>query len=341
LTERAVHLAAPVSAVLPGLAGGSAVGTVAWLDISSHSGDEWPMTVKTGPLGLQIMPLANVGNAFSFRSGRLRGMRSVLTASTVVGCELRRSARPHADASDNTAQVLIRNSSPGDVFASDTDFAGAMLRVITGTHEVCEDFPVNSHVVTLNVQQAALGIEHDVVAALAEQTFVVTPMQSALIKAVICFLTDADPADLHKNVQAVDRYIAAATALLLRTLVPMQKDEPERLGSVRARTEALIHAQAADPELTPASLAAQLCVSLRQLYRAFDGTESPAARIRHRRLELAAEILAAPGTPPSVDKIAAQCGFVSAEYFSRAFRRQYGLSPRAYRTAHKDPARSR
>lgn len=340
MTERAVHMGAPVSAV-PGAASSSSVGTVAWLDISNRSGDEWPMTVKTGPLGLQITPLPNAGESFSFRSGRLRGMRSVLTASTVMGCELRRSARPHTDASDNTAQVLIRNSSPGDIFAPDTDFAGATLRVITGAREMCEDFPVNSHIVTLNVQQTALGFEHEAIAALTEQTFVVTPLQSALLKAAISFLTEADPADLQKNVQAIDRYIAASAGVLLRTLVPLQKDEPERLGSVRARTEALIHAQAADAELTPAGLAAQLCVSLRQLYRAFDGTESPAARIRHRRLELAAEILAAPGTPPSVDKIAAQCGFVSAEYFSRAFRRQYGLSPRAYRTAHKDPTRSR
>jgi len=38
----------------------------------------------------------------------------------------------------------------------------------------------------------------------------------------------------------------------------------------------------------------------------------------------------------SVDKVAQQCGFVSAEYFSRAFRREFGLSPRAYRSAHRD-----
>jgi len=340
MVDHAVHVGASMVAAPVGTASGT-VGTVAWLDVSARSAQDWPMTVKTGPLGLQIMPLPNAGDGFFFRGGRLRGLRCVLTASTVAGCELRRSARPQSDASDNTAQLLIRNASPGDVLSPESDFAGALLRVITGSREICEDFPVNSHIVTLNVQQAALGLEHDAIASLADQSFVVTPMQAALLKATVSFLTSADPADLQDNVQAVDRYIAASAGLLLRTLVPMQKDEPERLGSVRARTEALIHAQAADPELTPASLAAQLCVSLRQLYRAFDGTESPAARIRHRRLELAADILAAPGTPPSVDKIAAQCGFVSAEYFSRAFRRQYGLSPRAYRTAHKDPVRSR
>ena len=45
------------------------------------------------------------------------------------------------------------------------------------------------------------------------------------------------------------------------------------------RTDAIIYEQAADPNLTPATIAAQLNISLRQLYRAFNGTESPAARI--------------------------------------------------------------
>ena len=102
------------------------------------------------------------------------------------------------------------------------------------------------------------------------------------------------------------------------------------------RTDAIIYEQAADPNLTPATIAAQLNISLRQLYRAFNGTESPAARIRRRRLERAAEILAARSGPGHVERVALECGFASAEYFSRAFRREFGLSPRAYRSAHRE-----
>jgi AraC-like DNA-binding protein len=88
--------------------------------------------------------------------------------------------------------------------------------------------------------------------------------------------------------------------------------------------------------LTPATIAGQLNVSLRQLYRAFDGSESPAALIRRRRLERAAELLAARRAIVNVESVAQECGFASAEYFSRAFRREFGLSPRAYRSAHRD-----
>ena len=81
-------------------------------------------------------------------------------------------------------------------------------------------------------------------------------------------------------------------------------------------------------------------VSLRQLYRAFTGSESPAARIRRRRLEHAAEMLTSRAPSIQVERVAQECGFVSAEYFSRAFRREYGMSPRAYRSAHRGRGRS-
>jgi AraC-like DNA-binding protein len=134
----------------------------------------------------------------------------------------------------------------------------------------------------------------------------------------------------------VDRYLAALAALLLRTAVPKPAPDLAQVEQVRLRTDAIIYEQAADPNLTPATIAAQLNISLRQLYRAFNGTESPAARIRRRRLERAAEILAARSGPGHVERVALECGFASAEYFSRAFRREFGLSPRAYRSAHRD-----
>lgn len=49
----------------------------------------------------------------------------------------------------------------------------------------------------------------------------------------------------------------------------------------------------------------------------------------HFRLEKAAALLR--GTRHTVLEIAAQCGFANASYFTRAFTRQYGQSPTAYR----------
>jgi AraC-like DNA-binding protein len=156
--------------------------------------------------------------------------------------------------------------------------------------------------------------------------------------AVGLLLAGSEELSTSSSLIGVDRYLAALATLLLRTAVKKPSPDLAQVEQVRLRTDAIIYEQAADPNLTPATIAAQLNVSLRQLYRAFNGTESPAARIRRRRLERAAEILAARSGPGHVERVAIECGFASAEYFSRAFRREFGLSPRAYRSAHRDNA---
>lgn len=311
-------------------------GAVAWLDVSRETAHDWPMTVRTGPLGLQITPLNNK-DSFYFRGARIRGLHSVLTASTVNGAELRRRARVQNVASENTTQMLIRIPGQGSVFDAMTDFDGAELMVIPAGREVAAEFRTNSHVCTLNIQQAALGIEPEVLSAMHDGTYIVTHLQSQLIKSAIALLLPGAHASLlTANVPAIDLYLGGLAALLLRTAVPARVEEYERLSMIRSRTEAIILTQASDADLTPAAIAGQLAISLRQLYRAFDGVESPAARIRHRRLALAAELLVSRASLAHVDAVAQQCGFVSAEYFSRAFRREYGLSPRAYRRANRD-----
>jgi AraC-like DNA-binding protein len=321
MLERTIHVGPPL-------------GMVARLDMS-HVANDGPLTVRTGPLGLQIAPMDDGIEDFVFRGMRIRGRRCVFSIGDVCGAELRRSAHPQADAAENTVSILVRVEAKGSVTDPSSHFLGAQMEVIGAGHEVCEVFPHYSHIATLYVQQAVLGIDHDVLDEMTDQTYSVTPMQSALLCSAVALLTESSGDELVRNVQAVDRYLASLAGLLLRTAVPLANEEPERLGAIRTRAEEVIHARAADVDLTPAVIADHMCVSLRQLYRAFDGSESPAARIRRRRLELAAAVLA-DGANVSVDAIATQCGFASAEYFSRAFRRHYGLSPRAYRSAHRD-----
>jgi AraC-like DNA-binding protein len=52
-------------------------------------------------------------------------------------------------------------------------------------------------------------------------------------------------------------------------------------------------------------------------------------------------MLAARSPQPQVERVAQECGFASAEYFSRAFRREFGISPRAYRSAHREQSSPR
>ncbi len=63
--------------------------------------------------------------------------------------------------------------------------------------------------------------------------------------------------------------------------------------------------------------------------------QTPAERLRDFRLEQACSRLAS--EQRSITEIALECGFASAQYFSRVFRRQYGIAPDQWRRrAHAD-----
>jgi len=313
-------------------------GGVAWLDVSAEDSNGNLGRTRTGPLGLQITPLVQSRAPYFFKGARLRGTRCIWSASTVSGAELYRPPRAlSGQHGDGYVHLLARSDCPGSVFDPVGSSLHGALRVIDPTEEVVEQFVANAHLYTLNVPHAAIGIEPGRLAEMFDRTFELTPFQSQLLRsAVSLLLVGAEELGTSSSLVGVDRYLASLTGLLLRTAIRKPVGDLEQIASVRARTDAIIYEQAVDPMLTPATIAAQLNISLRQLYRAFNGTDSPAARIRSRRLERAAELLCARTVQPHVERVAQQCGFVSAEYFSRAFRREFGLSPRAYRAAHRD-----
>lgn len=301
-----------------------------------------PPAGRTGPLGLHILPLRLVGFGsgqsgaapYFFSGARLRGVHCAWSASTVCGARLKRQVRAAPVPPHRHVHILVRMPAVGSVF-DPVEAAGGTLRVLASTDDVDERFGDNTHLFTLAVPAAALGLEPAVLREMSTRLYHLTPLQSQLLRGAVGLLIDGDEVRTPAGLAAVDRYLAALAALLLRTAVSPDTDMVQ-LTQLRERTDAMIAAQATDPDLTPTVLATQLGVSLRQLYRVFNGAESPAARIRRRRLQRAAEILTTRAAPEKVERIALECGFVSAEYFSRAFRREFGVSPRAYRSAHRD-----
>jgi AraC-like DNA-binding protein len=106
-----------------------------------------------------------------------------------------------------------------------------------------------------------------------------------------------------------------------------------RQEALRARIDAFITDNLGDVDLTASSIAAAHHISLRTLYRLWEGEEtSVAGLIRRRRLERCRRDLANPlltGQPAYA--IAARWGFTDKASFSRAFRASYGMSPQEYR----------
>jgi AraC-like DNA-binding protein len=132
----------------------------------------------------------------------------------------------------------------------------------------------------------------------------------------------------------------AAHARQMLTGVVRRMVDRERWASVRAeqalpdsRIRAFIDARLADPDLSPALIAAGCGISLRRLHRAFAETQwSVCGWIRHRRLEQCHRDLIDPlQNRQSITQIAFRWGFNDAAHFSRSFRDAYRQSPRDLR----------
>jgi AraC-like DNA-binding protein len=276
---------------------------------------------------------------YSFKGARLRGTRCIWTAATVNGAELWRAPNSYLGYSDGAIHLLVRRDATGSVFdhelSSRQSSDGATLQVIHPTSELREVFATNTHLFTLNVQVATLGVEPALLNDLMDRELELTAFQLDLLRSALCLLENTDDQlATAGSLIGVDRYLGALGGLVLRTTARRAVTELELMESIRHRANTVIFEQAADASLSPVAIAAQLDVSLRQLYRAYTGSESPAVRIRRRRLEKAAELLTTASSPVVIERVAAACGFVSGEYFSRAFRREFGVSPRTYRGAH-------
>jgi AraC-like DNA-binding protein len=99
--------------------------------------------------------------------------------------------------------------------------------------------------------------------------------------------------------------------------------------------ERFIDDHLADPDLSPTVVAKAMLISTRQLHRLFAESSTTVSRfIRSRRLEKARrEIVACVAVDRSLGQIASHWGFTDLAAFSRAFKDEYGVSPRQYRTA--------
>ncbi|HEY5411066.1 MAG TPA: AraC family transcriptional regulator [Caulobacteraceae bacterium] len=124
----------------------------------------------------------------------------------------------------------------------------------------------------------------------------------------------------------------------------LQGDGARGIGAGRAdqlRREARAHVDVrlSDPGFDSAELAGILGVSARYLQMVFAevGT-TPSRFLLARRLEAAASRLRRLDRPCSITAVALECGFNDLSYFSRCFRRRFGLAPLSYRLSLAAPA---
>jgi AraC-like DNA-binding protein len=105
-----------------------------------------------------------------------------------------------------------------------------------------------------------------------------------------------------------------------------------RADCLRQEARALIDCRLEDTAFQSAEIAAGLGVSARYLQMAFaEAGTTPSRFLLARRLDAAAERLRRIDRPCSVTDVALECGFSDLSYFSRVFRRRFGVTASAYR----------
>ena len=171
---------------------------------------------------------------------------------------------------------------------------------------------------------------------------VLTDRMTALRAAAIALLPLAQPVPpCHEDVMK-----RLAEAMLLQAVCAYadQAPAPERellLGTDRivSRCLALMHRRPEEPWTLP-RLATEVNTSRSVLAERFQEVvgEPPMSHLTRLRLSVAARLLLR--TPWTVARVAEAAGYQSEPSFNRAFRRQFGAPPAAWRRRRQDEARA-
>lgn len=138
---------------------------------------------------------------------------------------------------------------------------------------------------------------------------------------------------LTKDAELRDCVSRTSTDLALRAICQVYS-EGNSASSVKLQRLVLdyIHQNIDDPNLKTSTISRMLSVSPRSVQSVFErlGTTT-SAYILQQRLQHAAQQLIYNRGKQTITELAFDCGFSDSSYFSRCFRRHFGVSPRKYR----------
>ncbi|MDQ7906103.1 helix-turn-helix domain-containing protein [Phytohabitans sp. ZYX-F-186] len=213
---------------------------------------------------------------------------------------------------------------PGDFALYDT--AGAYSLLFGGGMDA----------VFFRIPRATLGLTarqlHDVTAVALGSASAVAELTSAYLTRLA--VTEALPYGRHGVL------VAEPTIDLVCASVAAHLDDPDLRGAAAASTlpfqiMSFLRAHLADPELSPATVAAAHHISVRYLYQILARCGVRFGEwVRQARLEGARKDLARPAYRSlTIASVGRRWGFTDSSHFSKAFKQEYGMSPRAWREA--------
>lgn len=136
------------------------------------------------------------------------------------------------------------------------------------------------------------------------------------------------PAMTTIDAAALSKTFIQLLAASLKAVSAPSAATSRRAADQRHQVEAFIETHLASPHLDPERICETVGISKAHLYRIFAHAGGVTAYIRKRRLEAIHVLLNDPRETRGIGEIAYQYGFISDAHFSRAFRKNFGFSPR-------------
>lgn len=147
------------------------------------------------------------------------------------------------------------------------------------------------------------------------------------------WLLSIEPEDCARLGEAVRSMIAAC---LVPTRNRISQASPELNGFRAEKVRQAIRSHLKSPSLNPDALCKMVGISRSSLYRLFEHRGGIVNYIQRQRLQLAYELLSDPLSAQSIRQISEELCFGDVSSFSRAFKREFGFSPRDVRFAARD-----
>lgn len=189
-------------------------------------------------------------------------------------------------------------------------------------------FPADVDILVVRVPTPALGLSMDRL-----REVVAAPLRAPRAGALGLLARVVGSSLSGRDLLSSPTETARVGAELLREVLAHDSGAPSRSRSpaaLRADVRARISRGLADPGLRVSTLADAAGVSERTVHAAFaEVGSSPAAEIRGIRLERSRRLLET--TSLSIAEISLACGFSDPTSYTRAFRRQWQLTPAAHR----------
>jgi AraC-like DNA-binding protein len=193
--------------------------------------------------------------------------------------------------------------------------------------------------IAVNLDLDALDLPKDTVTAAVRRMTPKHPMHGVLSQQLrmLAQRAEHDEASLHLLHQATRQL---ARALIADVAGDTARARAAYHDSLLARSHLYVATHATDPTLTPERIALAHHVSLRQLYKTWQGSGCTIGQaIIRQRLVVGHQLLRAPSAASvTIAEISRRCGFVDPTHFTHRFTEVFGITPRNWRSlAGADP----